>query len=123
MPAASTPPVDDLFALMLAPVPSARTQPCAHDVRFRLADASPGPSKSEEAQPHKDSHNELFRSVITYTNRKTSERLHPIDAKRKLEKYQKEMKRAKLARRAARQQRRMAQERDTGGQRYNTDVE
>lgn len=94
-----------MFALMLNPVPSQRVKPVG-DQRFPLmpedaqADSSQGRSPAASTRCEQLS----LHSVISYTDRKSSNRLHPIDAKRKLEKTQKEIKRAKLARRASKQQ-------------------
>jgi len=84
----------DLFALMLSnPV-------AGGDGRFLIQPEV----ASQESSGERKSHQEVFRSVVTYTQRKkSSDRLHPIDAKRQHEKSLKEIKRGKNERRTARQ--------------------
>jgi hypothetical protein len=95
---------DDLFALMLKPV-TAHVKPVG-DQRFLLRpkDAQADSGERRPAAESIPSKQLSLQSVISYTDRKSSNRLHPIDAKRKLEKTQKEIKRARLAKRASKQQ-------------------
>ena len=88
---------DDMFGLMLDPVvPAGQAVPPPH------TDASVAPAAATADARF------TLRSVVSFESKADGEKLHPIDAKRKLEKTLAEIKKAKLARRAERQARRPA---------------
>ena len=88
---------DDMFGLMLDPV-----VPAGQAVPPPPLDASVAPAAATADARF------TLRSVVSFESKADGEKLHPIDAKRKLEKSLAEIKKAKLARRAERQARRPA---------------
>jgi hypothetical protein len=94
-----------MFALMLNAIPSQGVKVVGNQLSLLLAEDVRADSSQQRSTAESVPHEHLsLHTVISYTDRKPSSRLHPIDAKRKLEKTQKEIKRAKLARRASKQQ-------------------